>query len=469
MRPLRHEISYNRWQPRLLVLLFVWLALLRQTAGQGGGGAITIIPEGQGQGADVEDSKPAPGEQERIDTIVRTFNRLPAPELERLGVDITSEPIVQGSAKAEQLKRAWLERQKELKQAMESMTKPAEHMAELAKRIKEFIEGGSADGVEQTLDELESLLSDVDNARDFHTIGGWPVLTALLAPEHSSHLRAKAALAVGTAVKNSYDYQLWVLERRNNASSLDLLLDMLEPQYESAESNEETHRRALYALSSAARGNTDVQAALLLARVHQSHRGFLDQLTSLAVHNFSTPEITRKVWSFAADMLEESLYVRTELAAELGQGHQEQLLGLKMLGDALCSTSWASLASSSLRRLGTSTLLEAPQRATLQSVLIATATMLQLCPEQLASSADLSSVLSGQVRQLHDLYSASAAATATRPPAEGSIVREEIEEEEDDLDERLLTSFAEEVVVLSGKILGLGVSSERPIPPIVNQ
>jgi hypothetical protein len=163
-------------------------------------------------------------EQDRLDTIVRAFKRLPPPELERLGVDISSDRILQGTERAEQLKRAWLERQAELKRAYESMTKPAEHMGELARRIKEYHYSVSSASslinpddllVNQTsaaLDELESALADIDNAHDFHTIKGWPVLVSILAPIHRSELRARAALAVGTAVKNSYDYQLWVLE-----------------------------------------------------------------------------------------------------------------------------------------------------------------------------------------------------------------------------------------------------------------
>ena len=64
------------------------------------------------------------------------------------------------------------------------------------------------------LRELEGLLCDIDNARDFHTIGGWPVLASLLAPSEGrdSETQALAAWAIGSAVKNSYDYQLWSVE-----------------------------------------------------------------------------------------------------------------------------------------------------------------------------------------------------------------------------------------------------------------
>ena len=36
----------------------------------------------------------------------------------------------------------------------------------------------------QALMDLEDHLSDIDMARDFHTLGGWRPLVALLDPEH---------------------------------------------------------------------------------------------------------------------------------------------------------------------------------------------------------------------------------------------------------------------------------------------
>jgi hypothetical protein len=62
---------------------------------------------------------------------------------------------------------------------------------------------------------LEGLLCDIDNARDFHTIGGWPALAACLSSAYPVDTQALAAWAIGSAVKNSYDYQLWVIEPLN--------------------------------------------------------------------------------------------------------------------------------------------------------------------------------------------------------------------------------------------------------------
>ena len=148
--------------------------------------------------------------------------------------------------------------------------------------------------------------------QDFHTIGGWPVLASLLAEHHTPAVRAAAAWAVGTAVKNSYDYQLWVLERPSthptplrakphqddaaaaaaavgvdgdavpapstlstdgDRSCLEHLVALLpSPTAAAARAGyserpaavpEELQRRALYALSASLRGNTDVQEAVM--------------------------------------------------------------------------------------------------------------------------------------------------------------------------------------------------------------
>ena len=451
-------------------------------------------------------------EQDRLDTIVRAFNRLPQPELERLGVDIQSERIVDGTMKAEAVRRAWRERQQELKRAMESMTKPAEHMAEMARRIKQFqgqvvgsarlagVEASSeeftAEQIGHVLRELESTLTDIDNARDFHTIGGWPVLVDMLDSRYPSDLRALAALAVGTAVKNSYDYQLWVLEKlpgvkeedgRSSSSSsytaLKLLLSLLDPP-----TDQELQRKSLYAISSALRGNADVQEAILDLSNDDGSGNFVGYLQTLAASNATSPEISRKVWSLVSDMLQETAFVRGELmttlatlpagSAQLQQAHQ-QVQALRMLGDVLCSQGWAALASQTLRRIGATPgfVSVAALRATLVATLKAAGEMLDLCPErlqlhqqhsQVAGGADVASVLSGQARQLHDRFIVDAA-HPSRDEQQNSNSEEDISvaaaaaaaagndgvdfDMHNELDEKLVMTFADEVVYSAGRIL----------------
>eukprot|EP01034_Spumella_vulgaris_P020885 gene20885-26780_t len=55
-----------------------------------------------------------PTTQERLDMVVKALSRLPPHELERLGVTLTND-IVDGTPEAENLFRAWADRQSELK------------------------------------------------------------------------------------------------------------------------------------------------------------------------------------------------------------------------------------------------------------------------------------------------------------------------------------------------------------------
>lgn len=100
----------------------------------------------------------------------------------------------------------------------------------------------SANNVIEALRDLEFQLSDVDMARDFHTLGGWPYLVALLDDtlhndvlvvsdgetndnNHQYHdgaaaevtalvdeIRALAATTIGTAVSNLGEFRHWALE-----------------------------------------------------------------------------------------------------------------------------------------------------------------------------------------------------------------------------------------------------------------
>ena len=83
----------------------------------------------------------------------------------------------------------------------------------------------------QVLQDLEYQLADLDMTRDFHTLGGWPLLTALLCDfvhpnittngnststdglqELIHRIQMHAAWALGTAVKNTGEFWSYVLE-----------------------------------------------------------------------------------------------------------------------------------------------------------------------------------------------------------------------------------------------------------------
>ena len=149
-------------------------------------------------------------------------------------------------------------------------------------------------------------------------------------------------------MKNSYEYQLYTLETTAAApeqSVLKRLVELLRTPDTLAQ------RKALYALSAAARGNTDVQAALLhstdvQAAVDEEGEGdgmeiegdgkaiafeeILYQIvTQCIVATVASPgsgpvDVERKVWSFISDMLEELTFVRTELLDELSAAQREE-------------------------------------------------------------------------------------------------------------------------------------------------
>eukprot|EP01039_Chlorochromonas_danica_P011211 gene11209-12503_t len=303
----------------------------------------------------------------------RAFRHLPQAELERLGLDhLLAAPLPHdsgdtvgsvgkirpGSPEAQQLVTAWRSRQEELRTIMASMVKPAEHMANLTRSLQEGVEGTKLVWQERVsvLEELESLLTDIDNARDFHTIGGWPVLVNQLLPQHNAgsdrsniveyhRVAAAAAWAVGTTIKNSYDYQLWLAEEvevlgtgedgisndsKTTTTAWKVLTELLHETIQTTHSppsgdaaspmKEGQHdvavvlqKRLLYALSAGCRGNVDIQS-LCLASSHC----LTDLYTLLSAYPRKTDgEVMRKVLAWIRDQLEEKEYIQQELLPAL--------------------------------------------------------------------------------------------------------------------------------------------------------
>ncbi len=294
--------------------------------------------------------------QHRIDTIVRAFNRLPASELERIGIDL-SQPILSGTDQAKKLFDAWKTRQEEFRKAVESMAKPAEHMKNICNVLKD--PQSSLQQLKEALREIESLLSDVDNAKDFYTIGGWPLLIDQLSNQYNDipktiETRALAAWSIGTAVKNNYDYQLWMLENspKSNLNALEYLVEALTEPI--TPESEDLHKKCLYALSSAARGNIDVQTYILFINIPK-YGNLVDILSYLVSSNSTSMDILRKVWSFSADLLEERRYIRDELAnvENLNANTREEISSYTLLGDEFCSSKYALTVLSALQKYST--------------------------------------------------------------------------------------------------------------------
>eukprot|EP00603_Paraphysomonas_imperforata_P001698 CAMPEP_0114441484 /NCGR_PEP_ID=MMETSP0103-20121206/16399_1 /TAXON_ID=37642 ORGANISM="Paraphysomonas imperforata, Strain PA2" /NCGR_SAMPLE_ID=MMETSP0103 /ASSEMBLY_ACC=CAM_ASM_000201 /LENGTH=498 /DNA_ID=CAMNT_0001612601 /DNA_START=56 /DNA_END=1552 /DNA_ORIENTATION=+ len=299
-------------------------------------------------------STPSLTEQDQIDGIKSAFLKLPSEELARLGVDV-HHSYVAGTEEAVALQAAWAQRQIELKEMMEKQLKAADFMSELAG----YLVNASVPDEEALdhLDNLEHLLADIDNARDFHNIGKWSALTSLLPglTQRSIAVQTKALHCIGTAVKNDYDFQLWVLEAAGGqpAGEEKLVVEILSAALSDV-SRQMTSttlsevkieldgllRRILYALTSAARGNLDVQAALSAVpegAEAPSHISFVDQLKECVDSPKLSVGVKRKCWHIVSDLLDEMVYIRHDVAHEYAAMQREQTVaaGGEVSEDAL--------------------------------------------------------------------------------------------------------------------------------------
>ncbi|CAM9095689.1 unnamed protein product [Phaeothamnion confervicola] len=238
--------------------------------------------------------------------MLAAFVALPGEERQRIGVDrlLTLEPLERLAA----LDELWKRRQEELQEATDAMVKPAELLKSRIAVLHASRGAGNSssdnaspsvatmvgvciasstnatacaasrasDAAAKTrglaskrphqppqshkerleaLESLEDLLSDVDMARDFHTLGGWDELVAHLAADTPNDARTMAAWAVGTAIKNMPEFQLWALEPAAAAggrTALELLIDSLSSAAAAAEA--EAAAAALAANTATANG-----------------------------------------------------------------------------------------------------------------------------------------------------------------------------------------------------------------------
>lgn len=163
---------------------------------------------------------------------------------------------------------------------------------------------------------------------------------------------------------------------------------------ESRGNMDELQRKVLYAISSAARGNIDIQNALLNIKkknlydidsyekqnnypfnensddfngrngwnTDNENSIFLNYLIDMANNEISKKDndysnitlgevpsydIIRKVWGFIADMLQERAYIRGDLMqlSDLPENAMNEILSLKLLGDVFLTENWFDLAS----------------------------------------------------------------------------------------------------------------------------
>jgi len=204
-------------------------------------------------------------------TMYRALLSLPKDEIDRMGGDLPSLPSNDtkvGEEAWDEFERAvrmrWESRQTQLKiiedeylvnaptllrdriEALEGyIVSPLGHLQRLLIEGESNSNGGGDEDDKEdsdivwVLDDLDFQLMDIDMARDFHTMGGWPLLVSLLTDSihgindidtvspkitNSTHIANKdtlelvwkiqglASSAIGSAVRNIAEFQSWVLE-----------------------------------------------------------------------------------------------------------------------------------------------------------------------------------------------------------------------------------------------------------------
>ena len=216
------------------------------------------------------------------------------------------------------------------------------------------------------LEDLEYQLNDLDNARDFHTLGGWQYLVSLL--YDASHFRAlqsfrhhssnttelypleltdqeieykqtvqtAAAWAIGTAIKNTEEFFPWVLEDVSKLSTfslsrydidlfstssvtvIDLLLHQLRGTYPSTKMQDSDYeaktsnfnqntinlqQKIFYALGSILRSNEPAQQYFLRISGPKVLADFLRHITSYPEISKKTLSLAAKIITFGSDMV----------------------------------------------------------------------------------------------------------------------------------------------------------------------
>lgn len=262
----------------------------------------------------------------------RTLSKLDLEERERMGLPDLPPHNASPEMKAQfekQMEEIWTSRQKELAEL---------EVADLPKILKQriysiqsYIQDGvisasdlydeenetkvdqdeeekeALGDIEGVLNDLEYQLSDLDNARDFHTLEGWQLLVSLLSDtahsqalknirnsyandteigvqtitdietDYKQNVQAAAAWAIGTAVKNTHEFFPWAIQdiskltfvslpKTDRVSALDLLIYQFQKTFSTSVNSKTTIKlwqKIVYALGSLLRLNVYAQQHFL--------------------------------------------------------------------------------------------------------------------------------------------------------------------------------------------------------------
>lgn len=294
----------------------------------------------------------------------RTLSKLPDEEKERMGgipelpdASSSSSPLTSAQRRAFERRMAeiWQQRQQELKELQaqlldvpeilkqrvigirEYLKSPLDHLKELDLQEK-YVDEGVVTNIISLLEDLEFQLTDVDNARDFHTLGGWDLLVSML--DENVHLQNNTAISdltsemlrkirkvqaysawtVGTAVKNSGEFTSFAVEpitigvRRSTA--LDLLMDAFCKNYDDPNVREVQFllTKSIYAIGALLRGNRLSQAHLIrrngIVRLSETLQRLI-----LGNHSPANIKLTQRLLSLASDLVQDCVLLHEEESA----------------------------------------------------------------------------------------------------------------------------------------------------------
>jgi hypothetical protein len=160
------------------------------------------------------------------------------------------------------LDKVWANRQAEIKRAFEAIDNEPGRVSNgtlLLLRAAHEPDGVVLD----TLDALEWLVQDIDNALHFGNIGGLDACAQLIATHPSAAVRAGAAFVAGTAIKNQERLQAAALKAGLVVSLLDRLA--AGPPSAAAAAGAVEAGKLLYALGAALRGHDPAVSEALQA------------------------------------------------------------------------------------------------------------------------------------------------------------------------------------------------------------
>jgi nucleotide exchange factor SIL1 len=288
--------------------------------------------------------------------IHRTLSKLPEEEKERMGglpelpqpgdggIKLTSK---EREALEKRLQEIWERRQEELARWQEMVMDMPDLLRERIMSIDGYLKDpqeqlksmdldaevpeGTVTHIVSVLEDLEYQLSDLDMARDFHILGGWPLLVSLVS--EGSHIptnetmgvltrsteakiravQARAAWAMGTLVKNTeeffpYSVESIALGDGKTTTAVDVLIDVFCRNYEDSNSWDirTLQAKSIYALGAMMRGNRLAQVHLVesdgLGLVGTKFHGMVRE-----GFNPANTKLVQRLASLATDVVEDVL------------------------------------------------------------------------------------------------------------------------------------------------------------------